>query len=147
MQKDKSLFYEFLDRMTINVSEFWRNPNRWEVLRDEILPELVGSKRKVKVWSAACSTGEEPYTIAMILDTMGILKESSITASDLDEGALAKAKEGRYMERSLKDVPPETASRYFKQDGLMYRIDEKLKSSINFKKQNLLVDRLMTDTI
>lgn len=127
--------------MTINVSEFWRNPNRWEVLRDEILPELVGSKRKVKVWSAACSTGEEPYTIAMILDTLGILKESSITASDLDEGALAKAKEGRYMERSLKDVPPETASRYFKQDGMMYRIDEKLKSSINFKKQNLLVDR------
>lgn len=141
MQKDKSLFYEFLDRMTINVSEFWRNPNRWEVLRDEILPELLGSKRRAKVWSAACSTGEEPYTLAMILDTMGILKESSITASDLDEGALAKAKEGRYMERSLKDVPKETANRYFKQDGLVYRIDEQLKNSIKFMKQNLLVDR------
>ncbi|SEL37355.1 protein-glutamate O-methyltransferase CheR [Paenibacillus sp. OK003] len=141
MQKDKSLFYEFLDRMTINVSEFWRNPNRWEVLRDEILPELLGPKRGVKVWSAACSTGEEPYTLAMILDTMGILKGSSITASDLDEGALAKAKEGRYMERSLKDVPKETANRYFKQDGLVYRIDEQLKSSVKFMKQNLLLDR------
>ena len=141
MQKDKSLFYEFLDRMTINMSEFWRNPNRWEVLRDEILPELLGSKRRAKVWSAACSTGEEPYTLAMILDTMGILKDSSITASDLDEGALAKAKEGRYMERSLKDVPKETANRYFKQDGLVYRIDEQLKNSIKFMKQNLLVDR------
>ena len=114
--------------------------NRWEVLRDEILPELIGPKRRVKVWSAACSTGEEPYTLAMILDTMGILKDSSITASDLDEGALAKAKEGRYMERSLKDVPKETASRYFKQDGLVYRIDDKLKSSIKFMKQNLLLD-------
>lgn len=67
MLKDKGLFYEFLDRMTINVSEFWRNPNRWEVLRDHILPELQGSGRRLKLWSAACSTGEEPYTLAMIL--------------------------------------------------------------------------------
>ncbi|GAF09060.1 chemotaxis protein methyltransferase CheR [Paenibacillus pini JCM 16418] len=65
MMKDKNLFHEFLDRMTINVSEFWRNPNRWEVLRDIILPELIdGGRRRLNVWSAACSTGEEPYTLA-----------------------------------------------------------------------------------
>ncbi|MDR6111782.1 chemotaxis methyl-accepting protein methylase [Paenibacillus sp. SORGH_AS338] len=68
MLKDKTLFYEFLDRMTINVSEFWRNPNRWEVLRDSILPQLQKNNGKnLKVWSAACSTGEEPYTLSMIL--------------------------------------------------------------------------------
>lgn len=58
MMKDKALFYEFLDRMTINVSEFWRNPNRWEVLRDVVLPDLQRSGRRLKLWSAACSTGK-----------------------------------------------------------------------------------------
>lgn len=141
MMKEKPLFYEFLDRMTINVSEFWRNPNRWEVLRDIILPELLVGKRKLKLWSAACSTGEEPYSLAMVLDGKGMLGDCSIQASDIDDGALAKAKEGKYLERSLKDVPEQVASKYFKPDGQMYRIDDRLKQAIKFQKQNLLLDR------
>lgn len=58
MMGNKALFYEFLDKMTINVSEFWRNPNRWEVLRDKVLPELAKDGGKLRVWSAACSTGK-----------------------------------------------------------------------------------------
>jgi chemotaxis protein methyltransferase CheR len=139
--KDKSLFYEFLDRMTINVSEFWRNPNRWEVLRDIILPELAGgSPRGLKVWSAACSTGEEPYTLAMILDGKGLLDASKLVATDIDEGALAKAKQGLYMERSLKDVPQDVAARYFTQDGALFKFSELLKKKVEFRKQNLLLD-------
>ncbi|MEK3787748.1 MULTISPECIES: CheR family methyltransferase [Paenibacillus] len=140
MMKEKPLFYEFLDRMTINVSEFWRNPNRWEVLRDVVLPELLAGKRRLKLWSAACSTGEEPYSLAMVLDGKGLLAESTIHATDIDDGALGKAKEGKYLERSLKDVPKEVASKYFKPDGMVYRIDEKLKKAVQFKKQNLLLD-------
>lgn len=142
LSKDKGLFNEFLDRMTINVSEFWRNPNRWEVLRDIILPEFVSSGRqRLKIWSAACSTGEEPYTLAMILDGSGMLRESTLLASDIDEGALAKAKQGMYLERSLKDVPSEVASRYFVQEGPMYKFSERLKKNVQFRKQNLLLDR------
>ena len=142
MKKDKTLFFEFLDRMTINVSEFWRNPNRWEVLRDMIIPELrTGGKKGLKVWSAACSTGEEPYTLAMILDGHGILGDSKLVAADLDEGALAKAKQGQYLERSLKDVPSKVAEKYFKADGLMYKVDDKLKRAVNFQKLNLLTDK------
>ncbi|MDO7905073.1 protein-glutamate O-methyltransferase CheR [Paenibacillus sp. JX-17] len=141
MMKDKPLFHEFLDRMTINVSEFWRNPSRWEVLRDSIIPELLAGKRRLKLWSAACSTGEEPYTLGMILDGKGLLPESSILATDLDEGAIAKAKEGIYLERSLKDVPPDVAARYFKPDGSVYRVDSKLKNAVKFQKQNLLLDK------
>lgn len=142
ISKDKNLFYEFLDRMTINVSEFWRNPNRWEVLRDVILPELsAGGKQKLKVWSAACSTGEEPYTLAMILDGKGLLGQASLVATDIDEGALAKAKQGLYVERSLKDVPPEVASRYFSQEGPLFKFSEQLKKNVQFRKQNLLLDR------
>ncbi len=67
ISKDKTLLYEFLDRMTINVSEFWRNANRWEVLEKKFIPEMLQQNRKIKCWSAACSTGEEPYTLAMII--------------------------------------------------------------------------------
>lgn len=141
MMKEKVLFYEFLDRMTINVSEFWRNPNRWEVLRDVVLPGLLANHRKLKLWSAACSTGEEPYSLAMVLDSKGILGDCTILASDIDEGALAKAREGQYLERSLKDVPRDVADKYFKQDGQMLRIDERLKRAIRFRQHNLLLDK------
>jgi len=140
MMANKTLFYEFLDKMTINVSEFWRNPNRWEVLRDVVLPGLTAGKSKLRVWSAACSTGEEPYTLSMILADQGLLTSTYLLASDIDEGALAKAAEGLYLERSLKDVPPEVAKRYFTPEGAMYRFDPKLKKAVTFKKQNLLLD-------
>lgn len=142
MMKDKALFHEFLDRMTINVSEFWRNPNRWEVLQDKILPALTSrNSGQLKVWSAACSTGEEPYTLAMILAEKGLLARTSILATDIDDGALNKAKEGMYLERSLKDVPPAVASRYFTEEGHLYRFSDSLKKEVNFQKQNLLTDR------
>ncbi|MNC34141.1 Chemotaxis protein methyltransferase Cher2 [compost metagenome] len=141
MMKDKSLFYEFLDRMTINVSEFWRNPNRWEVLRDVILPELQRSGRRMKLWSAACSTGEEPYTLAMILSDKNILSQTGILATDIDDGALAKAKQGLYLERSLKDVPKDVANRYFAPEGPVFKVSESLKKNIDFRKQNLLLDK------
>ncbi|GJM68243.1 chemotaxis protein methyltransferase [Paenibacillus macerans] len=141
MMGNKALFYEFLDKMTINVSEFWRNPNRWEVLRDKVLPELAKDGSKLRVWSAACSTGEEPYTLTMILADLGLLPRTYLLASDIDDGALAKAQEGMYLERSLKDVPKDVAQRYFAPDGAMYRFDAKLKKAVTFKKQNLLLDR------
>ncbi|ULO09313.1 protein-glutamate O-methyltransferase CheR [Paenibacillus sp. 19GGS1-52] len=140
MMKEKPLFYEFLDRMTINVSEFWRNPNRWEVLRDTILPDLQRSGRKLKLWSAACSTGEEPYTLAMILSDKDILSKTGILATDIDDGALAKAKQGLYLERSLKDVPKDVAARYFTPEGPVLKVSEGLKKNIDFRKQNLLLD-------
>lgn len=144
MMSNKALFYEFLDRMTINVSEFWRNPNRWETLRDVIIPELQVGQRRLKIWSAACSTGEEPYTLAMILSDRKVLAESSLEASDIDDGALEKAKQGLYLERSLKDVPKDVAARYFSQEGSMFKISESLKKAVQFKKQNLLLDKFDT---
>lgn len=145
MMKDKSLFNEFLDRMTINVSEFWRNPNRWEILKDKVLPELTGSgNARLKIWSAACSTGEEPYTLTMILAEKKLLGSSTILATDIDDGALAKAKQGLYLERSLKDVPKTIVAKYFTEDGPMYRFNEQLKKEVRFQKQNLLIERFDT---
>lgn len=140
LSKNPRLRNEFLDRMTINVSEFWRNPNRWQVLMDRFFPEMVGSSPRLRVWSAACSTGEEPYTIAMILDRLGHLDRSSILATDIDEGVLAKAKQGVYLERSLRDVPKDFAKEYFKPEDGAFTVSDRLKRAVRFEKQNLLLD-------
>ncbi len=140
MMKDKVLFYEFLDRMTINVSEFWRNPNRWDVLRTNILPTLYKTNPRLKLWSAACSTGEEPYSLAMILAEAGLLRSSQIHATDIDDGALQRAKDALYQERSLKEVPPNYVERYFTKQADYYHVKPELIQSIQFKKQNLLED-------
>lgn len=143
LMKDAKLMDEFLDRMTINVSEFWRNPNRWQVLQEKFLTEMVKSGARLNMWSAACSTGEEPYTLAMILDAMGALDRVRILATDIDEHALAKAKEGLYHERSIKDVPNSYLKTYFQQENGMYRVSGKIKQAVEFRKHNLLLDPFM----
>ncbi|GAC41854.1 CheR family methyltransferase [Paenibacillus popilliae] len=144
IRQNPDLLDDFLDRMTINVSEFWRNPNRWVTLRDSVLPALAANTKQLRCWSAACSTGEEPYTLAMILNELGLLQRSQITATDLDENVLVKAKEACYVERALKDVPDLYRRKYFQQGPEEYRIIESLKSAIRFRKQNLLEDEFDT---
>ncbi|MCF6137575.1 CheR family methyltransferase [Pseudalkalibacillus berkeleyi] len=138
MKQNNTLLEEFLDRMTINVSEFYRNPSRWEVLEKEIIPELIKDRKKLKVWSAACSTGEEPYTLSMILKKVVTSIDHSILATDLDELAIKRAKLGYYLERSLKDVPDDLKEKYFKKEGIGFKVDDVLKEKITFEKHNML---------
>jgi chemotaxis protein methyltransferase CheR len=143
---DKNLLYEFLDRMTINVSEFWRNANRWEILEKNFIPEMLQKNHKIKCWSAACSTGEEPYTLAMIIaEARGGLQDIQVSATDIDDGALEKARNGLYLDRSIRDVPAKYLKKYFKQDGVMYNVTADLKASVKFQKQNLLLDKFETN--
>ncbi|MDQ0350856.1 chemotaxis protein methyltransferase CheR [Alkalibacillus filiformis] len=139
--QDEQLYFEFLDRMTINVSEFYRNFNRWETFRTKILPTLMEGKDRLKVWSAACSTGEEPYTIAMILSDYFPLSEITIHATDIDELAIQRAKEGVYPERSLKEVPRDKKEKYFHKKGNFYSLSDEIKKCVQFSKHNLLADR------
>ncbi len=140
IDKDNELMEEFLDKMTINVSEFFRNSKRWEVLEKKILPEILKKKSKIKIWSAACSTGDEPYTVAMILKQYIDLKNVSILATDIDEKILERAKQGIYTERALKEVPQKFKEKFFVHKDSLYIIDDQLKKSITFKKHNLLND-------
>lgn len=140
MAKDSKLLDEFLDRMTINVSEFWRNHKRWEVLRDSFLIEIVKNNPRLKIWSAACSTGEEPYTLAMILHQLGALHKTSILATDLDENVLNAAKQGVYHERSVREVPEPYINKYLSLVDGNWVVSEELKRSIRFEKHNLLAD-------
>lgn len=138
MQDDK-LLEEFKDRVTINVSEFWRNPNRWEVLEQRFVPDLLAASPRLKCWSAACSTGEEPYTLAMILAEAGV-DHVEIKATDIDAGVLNKAKVGRYGERSVRDVPKPYLDKYFVRDGEDYVVADRLKRMVRFSQGNLLLD-------
>lgn len=139
MTANQDLFHEFLDRMTINVSEFYRNAKRWEVLQEKILPKLLKQNRQLKVWSAACSTGEEPYTIAMILSSFMPLRDITILATDLDENAIARAKAGIYPERSLQEVPVEVKNKFFQKEGMFFKVDESIKKTVVFQIKPLSV--------
>ncbi|RNA70578.1 protein-glutamate O-methyltransferase CheR [Alteribacter keqinensis] len=138
MGLQNDLFEEFLDRMTINVSEFYRNPERWDVLKNKILPVIKEKKNVLKIWSAACSTGEEPYTLSMMMKETRT--KARITATDIDDTILKRAKRGAYPERSLKELPLEWKDRYFQKDGPGYEIDQKVKTAVSFNKHNLLKD-------
>ncbi|BAQ10814.1 methylase of chemotaxis methyl-accepting [Bacillus sp. OxB-1] len=144
IHNNEEMLDEFLDRMTINVSEFYRNAPRWDVLEKKIFPKLLANNKRLKIWSAACSTGEEPYTIAMVLSTHVPLRDISVFATDLDLGVLEKAKVGLYPERSLKEVPAPIITKYFNNEGAFYQVKDEVKRTVTFKQHNLLDDRYDT---
>ena len=145
LTRDEKLMNEFLDRMTINVSEFWRNAIRWAALEQRFLPEMLKESGSLRIWSAACSTGEEPYTVAMILDRLGALQRADILATDIDTKVIEKAKIGLYPERSLKEVPPAYRKAYFTAEEGGWRVSEKLIRAVRFKRHNLLHDPFGSD--
>ena len=96
LKTDKVLFEEFVGYITINVSEFYRNPEQWKYLEETVIPELIQRFGKnLKVWSAACSTGDEPYSLVMALSRHIPLQQIRIYATDLDKQVIAKAKPPR----------------------------------------------------
>lgn len=141
IHNDKELLEEFLDRMTINVSEFYRNAQRWDVLEKKIFPKLLAQNKKLKIWSAACSTGEEPYSLALVLLSHVPLRDISILATDLDLGVIERAKVGLYPERALKEVPLPIVKQHFVNEGHFYQVKDDIKRTVTFKQQNLLEDR------
>ncbi|MEY8750857.1 CheR family methyltransferase [Alkalicoccobacillus gibsonii] len=144
MKGNQALLEECLERMTINVSEFYRNRSRWDVLDQTIIPLLLKTSRSLKTWSAACSSGEEPYTLTMILQKHLKASQFSVLATDLDRVILERAKLGLYGERSIKEVPEDMLHTYFTKKESIYEVDPTLKKNITFKQQNLLTDSFET---
>ncbi len=141
LKEDTVLYKEFIAYMTINVSEFFRNKSQWEVLKKHILPQLFQNfGKKLTIWSAACSTGDEPYSLAMVLSEFMPLSQIKIIATDLDENVLAAAKVGLYHEKSISGVPSHFRKKYFSQVGDSYQIDENIKKCIEFRKHDLIRD-------
>lgn len=141
LKLNKDLFNEFINYLTINVSEFYRNPGQWEVLERELIPILLDKGNNITVWSSACSTGEEPYSLVMLLSKFLDLSKIRVIATDIDMGAIEKAKIGIYSEKSLDNLPKDLKVKYFEKIGNSYKISEKIKACVSFKKLNLLEDR------
>jgi chemotaxis protein methyltransferase CheR len=140
LNDNKAAFDEFINYLTINVSEFYRNPSQWETLKTDIFPAILKRNKRPKIWSAACSTGEEPYSLVMCLSEFMPLKDIKILAVDFDDEAIAKAKMGVYSEKSIKNVPVAYQKKYFEAIGKSFKVVDEVKNCVEFKKMNLLRD-------
>ncbi len=142
---DESLLVEVTEVMTTNESFFFRDTKPFDQFRDILLPTLmqnrVGSKI-VRIWSAACSNGQEPYSLAMILREQAMKLEGwriEIIATDLATGVLAKARSGIYSQFEVqRGLPIQYLVKYFKETGQGWEIDSSIRAMVQFKEFNLL---------
>jgi two-component system CheB/CheR fusion protein len=141
-------FAAFFDTLLINVTGFFRDPAAWDFVADEVAPRILSGKERgapIRVWSAGCASGEEAYTIAMILaEALGpeqFRERVKIYGTDVDEGALARARQAVYGAKELEAVPDAFTERYFEpsnDNGVIFRTD--LRRSLIFGRHDLLQD-------
>jgi chemotaxis methyl-accepting protein methylase len=138
--------YERLkDAITINVTRFYRNAETWNMLRDRLLGEICETAgESVRAWSAGCSSGEEPYTLAVLMadyyDRQGRadrLARVTVDATDIDRHCLTLARAGWYRREALADVPSDLAERYFELDGDGVRVSERIRRCVTVKSLDL----------
>jgi len=151
LRSDPDEYTRLMNELTINVTQFFRDPDVYARLRESVLPELVETKtrmgsRTLRIWSAGCASVEEPYSMALLIDE--VLAGNSkawnvrVLGSDFDEKSLAVARLGTYQD--LEMLPGVQADRYFeivkKPEGTEYRVKDEIKRKVRFEKINLLAE-------
>lgn len=145
--QDSTEFYKLINDLTVNETYFFRDFPQLSNFAEEVLPLFVKEKenrKKIKIWCAACSTGEEAYTLSIILQEMlGNYEdwEIQILASDINTEVLQHARIGLYDRRSIKDVPDEYLEKYFTTRHDKYLINLNVRKPITFKKLNLMDEK------
>ena len=159
LQANPDMIQEFRDSMTINVSHLFRDLERWNDLKD-LLPALVDAAgdRTVRAWSAGCSIGAEPYTLAVLFQELARRRQNrpfsfSILCSDIDNSMLDRARDGVFIDKETREVPPALLNRYFKNAppprrswaracsaDVFFGAVPALKKNLDFKNHNLLND-------
>jgi Methylase of chemotaxis methyl-accepting proteins len=146
LTKDKEELKLMLDSVTTNLTRFFRNQPHFDALINYVIPEVLKTKRerndnKIRVWSAGCSTGEEPYTLAMIFkDKLPPGIQAEIVASDLSLKSLMVGKAGFYPEARIAGIPDNYLSRFFEQKNNGYQVKDELMKMIRFDYHNLKND-------
>lgn len=140
LKKDEAEQKRFLNYITINVTEFFRNPQLFLDLKKKIKEELVISNTNIKIWSAACSQGSEPYSLAMIMREISPFGKHEIIATDIDTPILDRAREGKYIYSEIKNIPEELLNKYFKKKNETYYIEPMIKNMVSFQKHDLILD-------
>ncbi|WP_182526491.1 CheR family methyltransferase [Nocardioides dongkuii] len=139
-------FTELFNTILINVTAFFRDPDAWQYLQEELLPPILQRRdgQPFRVWVAGCASGEEAYTMAMVLAELlgleGFRQRVKIYATDVDEEALAQARLATYAERDLRAVPPELRERYFESSGTRFVLRKELRRSVIFGRNDLVQD-------
>lgn len=142
---DEDEFKELMNLVTINETSFFRFPQQFEAMRKFVIPEIIEGKvptnRQFRVWSAGCSTGEEPYTIAMTLLDSGIEGlgyQLEVMGTDVSTNALLRAKQGVYPARGLLSIPSSVSSRFFEPTSQGHRVSERVRKLVSFQYHNLI---------
>jgi chemotaxis protein methyltransferase CheR len=132
----------FLDRVTINVSQLWRNPEQWKLLSNTLLPEFAGGGRtRIKAWSAGCSYGAEAYTLAAVCAEALPKVRAEIVGTDIDSRMVERARAGIFSIEDARDAPRAQRARWFtERDGKLHA-DSKLRASCRFETGDLLTMR------
>ena len=138
------LYDAFFKHLTINVSQFFRDTKQWDTLRETIFPLLLQSKSPLKLWSAGCSSGQEPYSLAMILMNYFSTAKFTVLGTDIDVNVLQQAKDGLYRQSDFASTPPEILQKYFTSSDKGYQINDPVKRQVTFQPQNLLTDRFQS---
>ena len=141
IKQDKEELKGFLDSITTNLTRFFRNQAHFDALEKYVIPEIMSIKKipgTIRLWSAGCSTGEEPYTIAMLLsEILPPAWNFDILASDISLKCLMTAKEGFYSESRIVGIPDNYLAKYFTKVDGGYKVNTNLQSKIRFDYHNL----------
>jgi len=134
---------EAVDRVAVNETYFFREEYQLRAFADEILPEIrweSGREKRLSIWSAGCSTGEEPYTVSMLILENGTFAEWDvrIIGSDISRRVLRGASRARYRESALRETAPARRTRFFRQEGDLFEIREPVRAPVAFARLNLL---------
>lgn len=155
LQRDNRELLSFIDFVTTNFTSFFRNPRQFEILADIVLPEVVkrnANTKFIKLWSAGCSTGEEPYTLAMVLndflENRGLIAAGwnyQISASDISLESLFTAKEGKFPQKSVEKIEQRYLDKYFTVVGEDYIVKDFIRKNVRFDYHNLIYDNGIRD--
>ncbi len=148
LKKEKSFFSEFLSEVTVNVTEMFRDPSFWEEVYTTVLPKISSQSEVIKIWHAGCSSGEEVFSMLIVLDKLGLLEKTKIVATDIDEEILKNAKEGIISYRNLdhnylnfNTFDPDSTRRldyYFEKSKKGLKMKQEYLEKVSFIKHNLV---------
>lgn len=144
--KQRDEYHRLLQTLTINVTNFFRDPSTFEAIRKEVLPRILSFKRRIRIWSSGCSDGKEPYSLAMLLlESLGEKIQNydiTIYASDIDDDILAKGREGAYTENEVQDLDLKYLAKYFIKTSKGYQLKDKVKNLVQFEHRDIISDPL-----
>jgi chemotaxis protein methyltransferase CheR len=140
IRKDYDELRRFLDYVTINVTKFNRDPLKFKYLQESIMPVILSNNPSPKIWSCACSSGEEPYSLAIVLEELLVDKSVKILATDIDSAVIKAVEEGVYKEASVSNLNQKILSKYFYKKENSYHVKEFLRDRLIVKYFNLISD-------